>query len=369
MNQVCASIAPSPERLSSWQKLGLDLVGNTPGQGRDIVLAVDLTSSVGFNDEGRIRIRQIVQNSLRNNDTVYIVPFAAQVNPLQVNVNPITPELGIRINSKNDLDKILLAFPDKPDLRLNNTDIQNAELYIYRALAALNQCRLTANQPVKAQAVIWLTDAPLNTNPGIPSSVWIETPADSPFRKANSPESLERDKWLHSLPLVSHVKPINNYALTVVDIKPTVQEFCTPIPGEQRDCIVTPYLINHLSLPVILLVIVLGIGATGITWLIRYLLSLQKVWRVKADGRIFLLANKDRLWIGGKDIDCPGDETRAYLKRKGNELFLEKAAHTDLSILYKGKELKQPIKITNNYIALDCPYQGKDTEINIKIEK
>jgi hypothetical protein len=38
--------------------------------GHDVVLAIDLTESVGLNDEGRIRLRQIVEDSLRPGDPV-----------------------------------------------------------------------------------------------------------------------------------------------------------------------------------------------------------------------------------------------------------------------------------------------------------
>ncbi|MFM6280742.1 MAG: VWA domain-containing protein, partial [Dolichospermum sp.] len=116
------------------------------------------------------------------------------------------------------------------------TDIQKAELTIYQGIAQINQNRLMKNQPIKPQSVVWVTDAPLGTKPGITSEIWIETPGDSPFRIAESPPSQERQKWIETLPLKERSRTIKNqdnkdYKLSVVDINPTVQEFCTPAPG------------------------------------------------------------------------------------------------------------------------------------------
>ena len=366
MNLPCASVTPSSHELQSWQKLGLDLV--SAFQGRDVVLAVDLTESVGFNDEGRLRLRQIVQDSLQQGDTVYVVPFATQVNPLEPKVDPLTSEKAIKISSKEELEKVISSVPLKPNLKLQNTDIQNAELHIYKGLAQINQCRLADNQPIKPQSVVWLTDAPLNTKPGIPSSVWVETPATSPFRQANSSESVQREKWLESLPLVPRQRPIDKYTLTVVDIKPTVQEFCTPTPGGKETCLVTPYLVNLLGLPLGILALLLILGTTGLTLLLKYLLDLKKIWKVKVDERTFSLTNQGRVNIG-EQIECPGGETRGYLKRKGNQVFLEKANHAEYPIFYNGKEITEPIKISSDRIRIECPFKGRDSEIVINIEK
>ncbi len=42
--------------LSPQQKMGLELVSRLH-KGRDVVIAIDLTESVGINGEGRIRLR------------------------------------------------------------------------------------------------------------------------------------------------------------------------------------------------------------------------------------------------------------------------------------------------------------------------
>jgi hypothetical protein len=130
-----------------------------------------------------------------------------------------------------DIERILQTLPLKSSNAQQNTDIQTAESTIYKGLAQLNQCRLTANQNIRYQSVVWLTDAPLLTKPGIKSDVWVETPKDSPFRQPNSLESRERQEWLNALPLQLRSQKIGNYNLSVVDIAPTVQEFCTPAPG------------------------------------------------------------------------------------------------------------------------------------------
>ncbi|MCE2663530.1 MAG: VWA domain-containing protein [Microcystis sp. 53602_E8] len=90
----------SGEPLTDWQKLGLDLVARW--QGRDVILAIDLTGSVNFNDEGRTRLGQIIRDSLKNNDSVYLVPFAD-------NVQPITEPILIR--GREDIDAVLKSIP------------------------------------------------------------------------------------------------------------------------------------------------------------------------------------------------------------------------------------------------------------------
>ncbi len=153
---------PSQQKLSDLQKTGLQLT--TVSQGRDVVLAIDLTESVGLNDEGRLRLKQIVQDSLQKGDSVYVVPFASQVNPLQPQVDPFAT--GIRFHGKpEDVDRILQTLPLTSNTGQQNADIQQAEGSIYKNLAQLNQCRLSANQGVRTQSIVWLTDAPLLTKP------------------------------------------------------------------------------------------------------------------------------------------------------------------------------------------------------------
>ncbi|MFM6195543.1 MAG: VWA domain-containing protein, partial [Planktothrix sp.] len=161
MSEICTPVAPG-QSLKSFQKIGLESVARLHG-GRDVVLAIDLTESVGLNDEGHLRLRQIVEDSLKSGDTVYVVPFATKTNPLTPEINPLTLETAIQFKGKADVEKILQLIPFQPDLRLQNTDIQQAELRIYQGLADLNQCRLTQNQPIKPQSVVWITDAPLFT--------------------------------------------------------------------------------------------------------------------------------------------------------------------------------------------------------------
>lgn len=57
------------QSLSPQQKMGLNLVTHLH-KGRDVVLAIDLTESVGINGEGRIRLHQIIKDSLKPRDSV-----------------------------------------------------------------------------------------------------------------------------------------------------------------------------------------------------------------------------------------------------------------------------------------------------------
>lgn len=381
MSKDCSTVAPG-QLLKPWQKIGLELVSHFD-RGRDVVVAIDLTESVGLNDEGRIRLTQIIKDTLQSGDTVYVVPFASEVNPLSPQINPISLEKGIKFSGKKeDIGRILQAVPFQSAINASNTDIQEAELFIYRGLARVNQCRLAANQPVKLQSVVWLTDAPLSTAPGITSKTWIETPADSPFRSKNSPESQLRESWLEALPLKLRSRQIegnNNtsYQLSVVDIPPTVQDFCTPAPGGKETCLVTPYLIRLLWLPSS--IVILGLIASAV-WL-KYLISINTKWKLKinfdSDDRqeeqICYLKNKQRISIGDDSLNgikCPGEEIRGYLYRQGNQIYLQptKAA----PIFYRDREVINKEKITGNYFKINCPQQGtrnKDFEISIRIVK
>ena len=377
----CSIVSPG-QHLHPWQKTGLELVARLYG-GRDVVLAIDLTESVGLNDEGRIRLRQIVEDSLRPGDTVYIVPFATNVNPLAPSVNPLTPERAIKFNGKQDISKILETIPFQANLNLENTDIQKAELFIYQNLAQVNQCRLGKNQSIKPQSVVWITDAPLLTEAGIDSNVWIETPGDSPFRVENSPETQQREAWINALPLEDRKLLIKTeddgqYQLAVVDIAPTVQEFCTPVPGGEETCLVSPYLGKLLWLPALmsLLVLIAFIGA------VKKWMSLQKKWQLIVDftatqieeDQICRLPNNKRIALGEYDdlcidsIDTPGPEIRAYLVRKGNRLYLEPTG--EAPIFLNGKEVSTRTLISSSRIRLNCPHgKNRDYEIVIKIKK
>lgn len=362
--------------------MGLEWVARLRG-GRDVVLAIDLTESVGLNDEGRIRLRQIVEDSLQAGDRVYVVPFATIVNPLAPNVNPLLPENSIKFNGKQDIDRVLQLIPFQSNLNLQNTDIQRAELTIYQGLADLNQCRLGKNQAIQPQSVVWITDAPLLTKSPAISQDWVETPADSPFRVESSLESKQRQGWLQGLPLNPRslsikTKENKEYKLTVVDIPPTVQEFCTPAPGGRETCLVTPYLFKQLWLPASISGIALIAGVVAGIKFYR----LQKKWQLSVDftatakeeDQVCYLGHNQRIAIGEYDascidsIDTPGPEVRAYLVRKGDKIYLEPTL--EAPIYYNGQELTVRTLISSSRIRLNCPDSRKrDYEVVIAIKK
>ena len=354
------------------QKTGLESVARLHG-GRDVVLAIDLTESVGLNDEGRNRLRQIVEDSLRPGDSVYVVPFAAEVN---------FPSQAIEFHGKReDIDKILQVVPLERDSNLRNTDIQLAELNIYQNLAQINQDRLQKNQPIKPQSVVWITDAPLFSQSG---EEWIETPAYSAFRVATSQESQQRQAWMQALPLRGRSLPIKTndnkeYNLTVVDIAPTVQEFCTPAPGNRETCLVNPYLIQQLWIPSSVSAIAfIAFVIAGIKFY-----RLQKKWQLivdftataKDEDQTCYLPHNKRIAIGEYDstcvdsIDTPGSEIRAYLERKGEKLYIVPTG--DAPIYYNGRDINARTLITGYLIRLNCPEtkRKRDYEITIKIKK
>ena len=361
------------ESLTDWQKLGLDLVARW--QGRDVILAIDLTGSVNFNDEGRTRLGQIIRDSLKNNDSVYLVPFADNVQPI---AEPIL------IRGKEDIDAVLKAIPWQSSQSAKNTDIQRAEWHVYTRLARLNQCRLTANQAIKPQSVVWITDAPLSTAAGITSQQWIETPKNSPFRLADSPESLQRQNWLNSLPINLRTQEItatngNKYKLSGVDIAPTAQEFCTPAPGGQETCLINPYLLSQLWLPA-LAIILMGIGGIVASILgIRHWLRLHTAWTIKVpsndddnETQKYILKTSERINIGGDEyhkntIPCPGEEIRCYLERRGNHLYLKPTKQAE--IFYRDNQLTQEVKIDKNYLKLTYQHNNQDIELEIQISK
>lgn len=362
---------PSSQVLSPLQKTGLKLT--SAFQGRDVVFAIDLTQSVGLNDEGRLRLRQIIQDSLQKGDSVHIVPFASAVNPLNPNADPMTSKAAMPFQGKAaDIDRILQAVPFEANAAQQHTDIQNAEAVIYKKLAQLNQCRLAANQGIKSQSVVWLTDAPLLTKSGIISKVWVETPANSPFRQQNSKPSMERQGWVNALPLSKRSQAIDNYKLSVVDIPPTIQEFCTPAPGGRETCLVNAYLMQQLWLPGLLSGIAL-VGTTALGVLgFQYRQSLKKVWRLSVssdddpDPQIRYLRNQQRLGIGS-DIECPGHDIRGYLKRERNQLFLEPVAADEFPIYYQNRPVTQRQLLQGQRIRLNCPYKSRDFELTIQI--
>lgn len=361
--------------LSFGQRLGLKLVSRLYG-GRDVVFAMDLTDSVGLNAEGKIRLTQIIEDSLQSGDTVYVVPFASTVDPLEVN----SFASGIEFRGKpEDIEAILSAVPFAADLRFSNTDIQRAEGEIYPKLAQLNQCRLIAGDGIKPQSVIWLTDAPLFADKGIDSQVWIETPRDSPFRQAESEESLDRTQWLEALPveersLLIQTDNDREYQLTVVDIQPTVQEFCTPSPGGKETCLVNGYLVRMLWLPALILLLSL----TGLGVGLRYWLSLQKKYRIKAryesddvrEPDTCYLKAGEKIAIGGGSLNgvyCPGEDVRGYLIRRRNQIYLKPTKIAPL--YYRDREVIKEELVSSNSLTLNCPEAGQDFLIRLQIIK
>ena len=378
MTNNCTTIAPG-KSVNSWQQLGLNLASRIYG-GRDVVIAIDLTESVGLNAEGRLRLTQIIEDSLQSGDAVYVVPFASQVNPLQPDINPLTQQHGIKFKGKSaDIEQILDILPFESEINLNNTDIQNAELFTYRGLAQLNQCRLSKNSPLKPQSIVWLTDAPLLTKPGINSDIWVETPADSPFRSSDSAASQERQSWLEALPIIERSKTITTddnrtYQLSVVDIAPTVQEFCTPAPGGKETCLVTPYALKLLLLPILIGIILLGISGF---WL-EYLISLNKKWKLKItfesdnskEQQTCYLKHQQKIAIGDDSlnaISCLSKDIRGYLIRKRNKLYIKPSKN--LPLIYRDRELNKELEVTGDRFTINCPYEGKDFVIEIRIFK
>ncbi|MGY6530152.1 MAG: VWA domain-containing protein [Cyanobacterium sp.] len=372
MIDSCSQITVG-ESLTQWQIKGLEIVSWF--RGRDVVFAIDLTESVSLDDEGRLRLRQIIDDSLKSGDTVYIVPFSSEVNPGNDN-NSLTPPEAIKVrNRQESIEAILNRIPLQADLNESNTDIQKAEHFIYQNLAQINQNRLCETEAIKHQSVVWLTDAPLKTDPGITSDVWIETPANSPYRDATTTESINRQNWLDNLPLTSNSRTIGNYQLTVVDIAPTVQEFCTPAPGGQQTCLVNPYLFNQLWLP-FTVVFLSFLGVMGASFYsIKYYLALKNVWKLEIlldndeyNSQIIYLKNNQSLSIG-EEIQCAGGETRGYLKRKGTQLIIQPQPH-GLPLEYRHRQITEKIVLPikqNRSIFLNLPDEKQDLSINIKI--
>lgn len=368
----CQITVPSAQALTSWQQSGLKLVSTL--QGRDVVLAIDLTGSVRLNDEGRLRLRQIIEDSLQPGDSVYVVPFASTVNPLNPLQNSITQSTAIRFTGNTkDIDRILEAVPLQSNATLQNTDIQLTESVVYQKLAQLNQCRLTQSETVKAQSVVWLTDAPLMTKSGISSQVWVETPANSPFRQQSSAESHDRQAWMDALPLAKRSQNIDNYQLSVVDVPPMVQEFCTPAPGGQQTCLVNPYLVSKLWLPGLLSVGLLALILVAGTYTVLNMKRLKRRWILSSqleddsDVQTHYLRNQQRIRIG-TDIECPGAEVRGYLKRDKHRLYLEPIVNEDWPIFYQNRQVTSRQLLTGSHIRLNCPVRSRDCELVIQIK-
>lgn len=91
------------------------------------------------------------------------------------------------------------------------------------------------------------------------------------------------------------------YQLSVVDIDPTVQEFCTPTPGGKETCLVTPYLVKLLLLPTLIMI---SFIVTSCFWG-KYLRSINKKWKLKIsfesdedkEEQVCYLKNKQKIAI------------------------------------------------------------------------
>lgn len=371
--------------LTDIQKNGLQLVSLLTGGKRDVILAIDVTESVGFNDQGRIRLRQIITDSLKTGDSVYVVPFAQNLvfdDVISVE-NPLGTPIYFGQKNTENIDKVLAKIPFSSDPNRYGTDIQKAELTIYQGIAQINQNRVSKNQLIKPQSVVWITDAPLFTQPGINSQIWTETPADSPLRIATSPESQERQKWIETLPLKQRSLTIvtqssKDYQLSVVDINPTIQEFCTPAPGGQETCLVNSYLLKQLRVPGLILLLLIAASV----WSLCKFARLQKKWKLRItfedntedEEKLCILPNKKKIAIGEDDpscddsIDCPGGEIRGHLQRQGEKLYVVPTPEGNIQL--NNKKITSKTLITNSRFTLNCPdSRQRDYQINVKIEK
>ncbi|QSV71753.1 MAG: VWA domain-containing protein [Aphanizomenon flos-aquae KM1D3_PB] len=371
--------------LTDTQKNGLQLVSLLGRGKRDVVLAIDVTESVGLNDQGRIRLRQIVEDSLKPGDSVYVVPFAQNVvfdEVISVE-NPLGKPIYFSKENSENINKVLAKIPFNYDPNRYGTDIQRAELTVYQGVAQINQNRLAKNQSIKPQSVVWITDATLGTKPGITSEIWIETPANSPFRIATSPESEERQNWIKSLPLHERSLIIKNqdskdYKLSVIDLNPTIQEFCTPAPGGQETCLVNPYLLKQLWFSSLILLLLIAAGI----WSLCKFARLQKKWKLQIrfednaedKEKLCILPNKKKIAIGEDDpscedsIDCPGGEIRGHLQRQGEKLYLVPIPEGNIQL--NNKKIISKTLITNSRFTLNCPdSRQRDYQINVKVEK
>ncbi|MFM6500240.1 MAG: VWA domain-containing protein, partial [Dolichospermum sp.] len=316
---------------------------------------------------------------------VYVVPFAQNLvfDDVISLENPLGTPIYFGQKNTENIDKVLAKIPFSSDPNHYGTDIQKAELTIYQGIAQINQNRLMKNQPIKPQSVVWVTDAPLGTKPGITSEIWIETPGDSPFRIAESPPSQERQKWIETLPLKERSLTIKNqdnkdYKLSVVDINPTVQEFCTPAPGGKETCLVNPYLFKQLWFPSLISLLLIAAGI----WSLWKFARLRKKWKLRIrfedngenDEKLCIIPNKKKIAIGEYDpscddcIDVPGGDIRGHLKREGEKLYLVPTPEGNIQL--NNKKITLKTLITNSRFTLNCPdSRQRDYQINVKIEK
>lgn len=354
--------------LTSWQLRGLELVSLLQFNKRDVVFALDLTPSAGFSADARTRLTQLIQNNLRSGDQLYIILFGGQYNDPKVYV------------LKEDAAQAISTIPYTPDPTLANTDIQEAELYVYKYLAQKNQDRLVTGEIVRPQSVVWVTDAPLFTKSG---DEWIETPNKSPFRDVKSPESLQRKAWMKALDVENKTNQssidLGNSKLTVVDIPPLVQEICTPTPGGSQSCLVTAYLIDKLWLPSLSLLIILLGALFGGHKLWKWIDVRERPWRVKVsrladpqdrDGEEFV---EDYIMTNFKNkiaITVDGGTEVAYLEREKSELFIKPADSEEIILECNRIDILEKTIINSRENVLKCNFKDRKLfEIKFTIDK
>ena len=83
-----------------------------------------------------------------------------------------------------------------------------------------------------------------------------------------------------------------------------------------------------------------------------------------------MLKNQRKIYLGGEantKIDCPGSESRGYLERKGNQLYL--VPNQQGMVYYNNKVIIKPVKIESlKRFMLNCPdAQERDFEIVVKV--
>jgi hypothetical protein len=126
----------------------------------------------------------------------------------------------------------------------------------------------------------------------------------------------------------------------------------------------------------------LGIILLGGLIAIKRLMSLQKKWKILVDfvsdsqfeAQICYLLPKQRLAIGEYESNCidaiasPGNETRGYLERQGNNLYL---IPTDAAPLYcNGRQIMQKTLLSSGEFTINCPTPNlRDFEFVVKVKK
>lgn len=95
--------------------------------GRDVVLAIDLTESVGINNEGRLRLRQIVADSLQPGNLVYVVPFGSNLAPLKSEIIPQLQQGAQNYCAVTTLENLQRQIVDEPDT-LSNVQVELTNL-------------------------------------------------------------------------------------------------------------------------------------------------------------------------------------------------------------------------------------------------